>query len=74
MVLFAGPCVIESEENILTKIAAFLHFSSPEFEAMMNQFQSHFSGVQTHSSLSESYKTLGASKEDDLKTIKKKYI
>ncbi|HIC44474.1 MAG TPA: molecular chaperone DjlA [Sulfurimonas sp.] len=72
-IAFVDGKVTAAEENILTKIAAFLHFSSPEFEAMMNQFQSHFSGVQTHSSLSESYKTLGASKEDDLKTIKKKY-
>jgi len=72
-IAFVDGTVTASEENILTKIAAFLHFSGPEFEAMMRQFQSHFSGVKTQSSIQDAYKTLGASKEDDLKDIKKKY-
>jgi len=72
-IAFVDGKVTSAEENLLTKIAAFLHFSGAEFEAMMNQFRSHFSGTQTHSSLSEAYKTLGASPEDDLKSIKKKY-
>lgn len=72
-IAFVDGKVTASEENLLTKIAAFLHFSGAEFEAMMNQFQSSYSGAQTHSSLQEAYKILGASKEEDLKTIKKKY-
>ena len=72
-IAFIDGKVTSAEENLLTKIASFLHFSSAEFEAMMSQFQSHFSGTQTHSSISEAYKILGASAEDDLKIIKKKY-
>ena len=72
-IAFIDGKVTAVEENLLTKIAAFLHFSGDEFEAMMNQFRSSFSGVQTHSSLSEAYKILGASEDEDLKSIKKKY-
>lgn len=72
-IAFIDGKVTDSEENILIKIASFLHFSSDEFEAMMSQFRSSFSHATTHSSISEAYKILGASKEDDLKTIKKKY-
>jgi len=72
-IAFVDGKVTSAEENLLTKIAAFLHFSSAEFEAMMKQFQSHFSGVQTQGSLTQAYETLGATSEDDLKTIKKKY-
>ena len=72
-IAFVDGKVTAAEENILTKIAAFLHFSSTDFEAMMNQFQSSYSGTHTHSSLTEAYKILGATAEDDLKEIKKKY-
>jgi len=72
-IAFIDGKVTHAEENILTKIAAFLHFSSNEFEAMMNQFRSSYSNVTTHSSLNEAYETLGANREDDLKVIKKKY-
>lgn len=70
---FIDGKVTDAEERILTKIAAFLHFSGYEFENMMNQFRSSYSHVSTHSSISEAYEILGASKDDDLKTIKKKY-
>jgi len=72
-IAFIDGKVTASEENLLTKIAAFLHFSGDEFEGMMNQFRSSFSGVKTHSSIQEAYKILDSSPEDDLKTIKKKY-
>ena len=49
-IAFIDGKVTHAEENILTKIAAFLHFSSNEFEAMMNQFRSSYSNVTTHSS------------------------
>lgn len=39
----------------------------------MNQFQSSFSGVKTQSSIADAFKVLGATKEDDLKIVKKKY-
>jgi len=72
-IAFIDGSVSNAEENILTKIAAFLHFSSDEFDAMMNQFRSNYSNVRTHSSVQDAYKILGATKEDDLKAIKKKY-
>ncbi len=72
-IAFIDGKVTSSEENLLMKIAAFLHFSSSEFETMMDQFRSSFSGAQVHSSLEEAYKILGASPSDELKEIKKKY-
>jgi len=72
-IAFIDGKVTSAEENLLTKIAAFLHFSGNEFEAMMNQFRSSFSGVKTHSTIEQAYKILDASPKDDLKTIKKKY-
>jgi len=72
-IAFIDGKVTSAEENLLTKIAAFLHFSGAEFESMMEQFRSSFSGVHTHSSLAEAYRTLDASPDDDLKVIKKKY-
>jgi DnaJ like chaperone protein len=72
-IAFIDGKVTSAEENLLTKIAAFLHFSSHEFEAMMDQFRSSFSGVKTHSTIEQAYKILDASPQDDLKTIKKKY-
>ena len=72
-IAFIDGKVTSAEENLLTKIAAFLHFSSNEFEGMMDQFRSSFSGASVHSSTDEAYKILGASASDDLSTIKKKY-
>ena len=72
-IAFIDGKVTHAEENILTKIAAFLHFNSDEFEGMMNQFRSSYTNVTTPSSLNAAYETLGATKEDDLKAVKKKY-
>ncbi len=72
-IAFIDGKVTSAEENLLMKIASFLHFAPREFESMMNQFRSSYSGTQVHSSLEEAYTILGASAQDDLKTIKKKY-
>jgi len=72
-IAFIDGKVTSAEENLLTKIAAFLHFSTNEFEGMMDQFRSSFSGTSVHSSIDEAYKILGASPSDDLSAIKKKY-
>ncbi len=72
-IAFIDTKVTHAEESLLTKIAAFLHFSSDEFESMMNQFRASFSQTTVHSSLDEAYKLLGVSASDDLDTIKKKY-
>jgi DnaJ like chaperone protein len=72
-IAFIDGEVSHAEENLLTKIAAFLHFSSMEFDSMMNQFRSNYSQSTVHSTLDEAYKLLDVSPEDDIKTIKKKY-
>lgn len=72
-IAFIDGKVTHAEENLLTKIAAFLHFSSNEFESMMDQFRSSFSQTTVHSSIDEAYQILGVSPSDDLSTIKKKY-
>lgn len=72
-IAFIDGKVTHAEENLLTKIAAFLHFSSNEFESMMDQFRSSFSQTTVHSSIEEAYTILGVSPSDDLSTIKKKY-
>jgi len=72
-IAFIDGKVTSAEENLLTKIAAFLHFSSDEFEGMMDQFRSSFSGATVHSSIDEAYKILGASPSDEMNAIKKKY-
>ncbi|MBE0497968.1 MAG: TerB family tellurite resistance protein [Campylobacterales bacterium] len=72
-IAFIDGKVTHAEESLLTKIAAFLHFNSAEFESMMDQFRSSFSQTTVHSSIEQAYKLLGASASDDLNTIKKKY-
>ncbi len=72
-IAFIDGKVTHAEENLLTKIAAFLHFSSNEFESMMDQFRSSFSQTTVHSSIDEAYKVLNVSSSDDMATIKKKY-
>lgn len=72
-IAFIDGKVTHAEENLLTKIAAFLRFSSNEFESMMDQFRSSFSQTTVHSSIDEAYQILGVSPSDDLSTIKKKY-
>jgi len=62
-----------SEENIILKVAAFLEISHQEVEAIMQRFASAFNGNASQGSVSDAYSTLGASKDDDLATIKKKY-
>lgn len=72
-IAFIDGKVTHAEENLLTKIAAFLRFSSNEFESMMDQFRSSFSQTTVHSSIDEAYQILGVSPSDDLSAIKKKY-
>ncbi len=62
-----------AEENLIIKIAAFLEISLDEVEGIMQRFASAFGGNPTQSSVSDAYETLGASRDDDMNTIKKKY-
>ena len=62
-----------SEENLILKIAAFLEVSAQEIEAIMQRFASTFGGNASQQSVSGAYSVLGASREDDISVIKKKY-
>ena len=62
-----------SEENLILKIAAFLEISHSEVESIMQRFAAAFGGNASQSSVSDAYKVLGASREDELSVIKKKY-
>ena len=62
-----------SEENLILKIAAFLEISHSEVESIMQRFAATFGGNASQSSVSDAYKVLGASREDDISVIKKKY-
>ncbi len=63
----------ESEENILTKVGALLHFTLPELDAMMKRAQGMHSTATSHTSIKEAYALLGIKESDDLSTVKKAY-
>ncbi len=62
-----------AEENLIIKIAAFLELSGAEVEGIMQRFASMMGANASQSSVSDAYDVLGASRDDDLDTIKKKY-
>jgi DnaJ like chaperone protein len=62
-----------AEENLIIKIAAFLEISGSEVEGIMQRFAAMFNANASQSSLGDAYTVLGAHKEDDLDTVKKKY-
>ena len=62
-----------AEENLIMKITAFLELSGAEVEGIMQRFASMHNANPSQSSVSDAYKVLGASRDDDLNTIKKKY-
>jgi DnaJ like chaperone protein len=62
-----------AEENLIIKIAAFLEISGSEVEGIMQRFAAMFNANASQSSLDDAYAVLGARREDDLDTVKKKY-
>lgn len=63
----------QPEERLIMKIAAFLHVSQNELDAMISRFTQMHSGVTTQSSLEEAYKLLDVQESDSLDTVKKAY-
>ncbi|MEA1920100.1 MAG: DnaJ domain-containing protein [Campylobacterota bacterium] len=61
------------EERLIMKIAAFLHVSQDELDAILSRFSQMHSGVTTQSSLDEAYKLLSVQESDTLDTVKKAY-
>lgn len=62
-----------TEESMLTKIAAFLHFNTNELTAMLEQFGSFHHKSVKESSIDQSYTLLGITKEASNDDIKKAY-
>ena len=62
-----------SEENLLTKIAAYLKLSSSQVDAVMARFANLYKSGPTHKSLEEAYRLLDANPDESFETIKKKY-
>ncbi len=62
-----------AEENLIIKIAAFLEISYDEVEGIMQRFASAFNANASQGTVNDAYAVLGASRSDDLSTIKKKY-
>lgn len=62
-----------SEESMLTKIAAFLHFDTHEFAAMLEQFGSFHRTSVKESSIDQAYTLLGIAKDASAEEIKRAY-
>lgn len=62
-----------SEENMLLKIAAFLHFNTAQIESMLSQASQMHQNATSQSTIDEAYYALGVRKEDSMEVIKKRY-
>lgn len=62
-----------SEEAMLTKIAAFLHFSGNELKAMLEQFGSYHRTSVKESSIDSAYTLLGITKDASNDELKRAY-
>lgn len=62
-----------SEENVLTKIAAYLKLSASQVDAVMARFANLYRSGPTHKSLEEAYRLLGAQPDEPFESVKKKY-
>jgi len=65
--------VSESEEDILQTIAQALEFDPNAYHAIFDQFEKMMANVTPKANISDAYKLLGVSENDDMKTIKKAY-
>lgn len=70
---FVDGNLSHAEERLLLKIASYLQFNQHEFDAMMRQASGMHAHATTQSSLDEAYRLLGATPEDSMDVIKKKY-
>ena len=70
---FVDGNLSRNEENMLTKIAAYLQIHASQVESIMAQFAKAYKAGPTHTSLKEAYKLLGAQESESLESIKKKY-
>jgi len=67
-----GECS-SSEEEILSTIAEALEFDPDAYHKIFDQFEQMMKNVTPKANIEDAYKTLGVSKNDDIKTVKKAY-
>ena len=65
--------VSENEEDILQTIAQALEFDPNAYHSIFDQFEKMMANVTPKANISDAYKLLGVSENDDMKTIKKAY-
>ena len=62
-----------AEENMLYKLAAFLHVDEQTIHSMIEQFKNVYKNTHVQSSIDDAYKLLGVTKESSLGEVKKAY-
>ena len=70
---FVDGEVSKSEEELLSTIAESLEFDPDIYHKIFDNFEQMMQNIQPQSTLSDAYKILGVSENDDMKTIKKAY-
>jgi DnaJ like chaperone protein len=70
---FVDGEVSESEDAILQTIAEAFNFDPDTYHAIFDQFEKTMHNVQPKANITDAYKLLGVSEEDDMNTIKKAY-
>jgi len=70
---FVDGEVSQSEEDILQTIAEAFNFDPNAYHAIFDQFEKMIHNIQPKANISDAYKLLGVSENDDMSVIKKAY-
>jgi DnaJ like chaperone protein len=70
---FVDGEVSQSEELVLQTIASALEFNPDAYHAIFDQFEKMMNNIQPKANITDAYKLLGVSENDDMSTIKKAY-
>jgi DnaJ like chaperone protein len=65
--------VSKSEDMVLQTIASAFEFDPNAYHAIFEQFEKMMKNIHPKANISDAYKLLGVSEEDDISTIKKAY-
>ncbi len=70
---FIDGSLSRAEENMLYKLAAFLHVDEQTLNGMIEQFKNVYKNTHVQSSIDDAYKLLSVSKENSMSEVKKAY-